>query len=271
MLELNELNICIVGANGRMGTMFCQAFKPHVKNVYALNLRPNHSELLPADIQRSVPEAHIVMLSVPADVLAQTVQAIAPYLKAGALLTDVTSVKMLPMQHMEEIYPGPVIGTHPLFGPMDVNIEKGILFSDGNLMENAVVLTRGANAGPKHLKYLEELFKHINCNTFIANAEEHDKAVATIQALNFLSSLAYFATAAALPNLQKYVTPSFKRRLLAAEKFLHEDAELFTTIARNSPPLKEVLQEYIATLSSLADLDQKTITDMLEQARQCYQ
>lgn len=270
MLELKELNICIVGANGRMGTMFCQAFKPHVKNIYELNLRPGQTELLPVDIEASVPKAHIVMLSIPANALQQTVRAITPHLKAGALLTDVTSVKMLPMQHMEEIYPGPVIGTHPLFGPQDVNIEKGILFSDGNLMENCVVLTRGANAGPKHLKYLEELFSSINCNTFMADAEEHDKAVATIQALNFISSLAYFATASALPDLKKYITPSFKRRLLAAEKFLHEDAELFTTIARNSPPLKDVLQEYIATLNSLAELDPNTIADLLRKARQCY-
>lgn len=270
MLELKELDICIVGANGRMGNMFCQAFKPHVKNIYELNLRPGHTELLPADIKASVPNAHIVMLSVPADALGQTVQAIAPHLKAGALLTDVTSVKMLPMQHMQEIYPGPVIGTHPLFGPQDVNIEKGVLLSDGNLMENCVVLTRGANAGPKHLRYLQELFSSINCSTFITDAEEHDKAVAVIQALNFISSLAYFATAAALPDFKKYITPSFKRRLLAAEKFLHEDADLFTTIARNSPPLKEALQEYIATLNSLAELDQNTITTLLQQAQKCY-
>ena len=35
----------------------------------------------------------------------------------GAILCDVCSVKVNPLAQMLEAYDGPVVGTHPLFGP----------------------------------------------------------------------------------------------------------------------------------------------------------
>lgn len=61
----------------------------------------------------------IVVLAVPVARLEHLCQQIAPHLRQGALVVDVGSVKLAPMQAMASHLPDHVqiLGTHPLFGP----------------------------------------------------------------------------------------------------------------------------------------------------------
>ena len=63
--------------------------------------------------------ADIVILSVPIDVTPRIIEEIAPKMKDGSLLMDVTSVKIEPSRLMEK-YAAPgveVLPCHPMFGP----------------------------------------------------------------------------------------------------------------------------------------------------------
>src|SRR4051812_20523648 len=61
----------------------------------------------------------VVVVAVPVVAMQEVFGAIAAHLAPGALVIDVGSVKMLPVQWMTELLPAHVdlVATHPLFGP----------------------------------------------------------------------------------------------------------------------------------------------------------
>ena len=79
---------------------------------------------------------------------------------------------------------------------------------------------------------------------FDSGAEEHDRAAAYVQGLNFITTVAYFAAQAAGGEVQKYLTPSFTRRLTAAEKLITQDAALFTALFEANPYSHEAVRNY---------------------------
>ena len=63
--------------------------------------------------------ADVVIIAIPIDITPKIIREIAPLMKEGSLLLDVTSVKMEPSKVMQE-YAAPgveVLPTHPMFGP----------------------------------------------------------------------------------------------------------------------------------------------------------
>ena len=79
---------------------------------------------------------------------------------------------------------------------------------------------------------------------FPSTAEEHDKAAAYVQGLNFVTTVAYLAAQAAGGEVRKYLTPSFERRLVAAEKLITKDAALFTALFEANPHSHEAVRNY---------------------------
>ena len=61
----------------------------------------------------------MVILSVPISTLRETLKRIASLLQPGTTVIDVCSVKVYPVEWMEELLPHTVslLGTHPMFGP----------------------------------------------------------------------------------------------------------------------------------------------------------
>lgn len=61
----------------------------------------------------------IVILAVPISCMQDTLKAAAPHLRPNALMVDVCSVKILPIQWMNDLLPTSVsiLATHPMFGP----------------------------------------------------------------------------------------------------------------------------------------------------------
>ena len=384
MISTKNLTVSLVGSNGRMGQMLTRLLAAKVKTVHPIDLRPGLRTLHDDDLKESIPASDMVLLAVPASNLETVLKSVCRFMRYDALLTDITSVKMLPMKLMEKYHNGPVVGTHPLFGPSigpvsnqtatpppgatsaDSTNAQGSPTTPASMPENSadnspsnstgnatipgnateqatpaapegdlpshnsaepapsaaaknqqqitittirdpdfvpetglenrfeqrkmtklnqqalqgesddefevknVAIVRGINAQDKDVELIKTLIFSTGYYAFETTAKEHDQAIAVIQALNFLSNLAYFTTASKLPNLDKYVTPSFKRRLRSAQKMLVEDAELFTGIARNIPQLHTAVKEYVEALQNAASLDQSSIDRMLKMARKYY-
>jgi prephenate dehydrogenase len=58
-------------------------------------------------------------------------------------------------------------------------------------------------------------------------------------------------------NIDKFLTPSFQRRLDSAHKMLTEDTDLFETISESNPHLQETVRQFTSFLNIAAggDLD----------------
>lgn len=279
MSDLTELKICIVGAQGRMAKLFKQYWDGKLGGIYELDLVPGTGRMNSAEIEQTVPDADVTLLSVPICNFEAALAAIAPCLRPDTVLSDVSSVKTLPMELMQKYHSGPVVGTHPLFGPESFhpavvsetggllhptdNQENRFLKEEFQDRKNSVAVVPAQNCPKRALDIICALFRSAGCDTFVTTAAEHDRAIATIQSLNFLSNLAYFATAAALPDLAEYITPSFRRRLSAGRTMLQEDAGLFTNIARHTPHLQEAVQAYTRNLAAAGRLDDNSLHSLL--------
>jgi prephenate dehydrogenase len=233
--------IAIVGASGQMGGLFLREFSVLGCSVTRLD-RPLTDEA----IGRALLDCDLLMLSVPVTAMEAVLARVTPHLKPPTILCDVGSVKVLPMKAMLESYAGPVVGTHPLFGPV---IPEGFT--------PRVAVVAGRERDEDAARRVADLMEACGYPCFHATAEEHDRAMAIVQGLNFTSTVAFLAAARDVDSIENYVTPSFRRRLDSARKMLTTDTELFETISEANPFLQESNRKFMSYLSLAAggDLD----------------
>ncbi|OIN98416.1 MAG: prephenate dehydrogenase [Desulfovibrionaceae bacterium CG1_02_65_16] len=250
--------IAIVGARGQMGALFVRAFHKagYVVSTLDRPYRPNGTdETIAAALCGPEGPADLALLCVPVTAMREVAQMLAPHMPAGAILCDVCSVKVNPLAQMLEAYDGPVVGTHPLFGPViPEGFEPRVAVTPGR--ETGEVSETGA-AGGAAVKAVSGVFARAGFAPFDSTAEEHDRAMAVVQGLNFITTVAYLAAARQTPGIENFRTPSFERRLEAARKMLTKDRELFQLIAEDNPFLQETVRQFTAYLDLAAggDLD----------------
>lgn len=231
----------IIGCRGRMGRMLLARGREA-----GLAMSGADQPLTPGSLEAALAGADLAVLCVPAAVFADVAAAVAGHLAPGAILADITSVKERPLRQMERLWPGAVVGTHPLFGP------KPAPEAD---LAVAVVAGRGAEA--RHLARVEGFFQALGCRTFRCSAATHDRAMAHIQNANFITNLAYFALLAGKEELLPFLTPSFARRKAAAAKMLTEDAELFSGLFEANAYSHEAVRQYrkMLNVAAAGDID----------------
>jgi prephenate dehydrogenase len=110
----------------------------------------------------------IVLICVPISKFEEVLKEIVPFLKAGAIVADVCSVKEEIVDIMEKLVPKECecIGTHPLFGPDSAQ--------DG-LTDMKIVL---CPIRINNLKNIEDFLKELGLTVVLADPEEHDKQMA---------------------------------------------------------------------------------------------
>lgn len=198
-----------------------------------------------------VAKSNLLLLCIPVTAFPSALHDVAKSLTPQTVLADVCSVKVKPMKAMMEAYDGPVVGTHPLFGPViPEDFEPRVAVAEG----------RDTNAAER----VASLFKACGFETFTTTADEHDKAMAAIQGLNYITTVAYLGMASRLPDAKKFVTPSFERRLTAARKMITSDADLFATIAEANPHMQETARNFMSYLSLAAGGDIDLLTSLAQ-------
>jgi prephenate dehydrogenase len=256
--------IALIGHLGRMGAMLARRWREAGHDVRGADRRAPRDRAAPAGTdgpaeRRALAEAvrgvHAVALCVPAAALPGLLANLGPLLAPEQLLFDITSVKILPMEQMEAAHRGPVVGTHPLFGPRP---------SPEDLR---VAVTPGSRAGEQDIRLVEGLYASFGCRVFRTTAEAHDRGAAFVQGLNFISSAAYFAALARRDDVLPFLTPSFRRRLEEARKLMTEDGEMFQGFASANPMTADAIRSFRLFLD-LAEGG--ALPDVLRHARWWY-
>ena len=262
---LNGLCLAILGAGGGMGRLFTRQARRAGAEVLPFNREPAKGCLPLASAADYLPQSQIILSCLPEAALTETLNRLGPDLRPDQIFADITSLKGPAMRIMAEAHPGPVVGTHPLFGPKAQfsGSQNGI----GAGLGSRVAIVPGARAMPEHIALVEGLFQGMGCRTFQCSAKEHDRAMAMMQGLNFLDQLAFLSIVSTVSRLDDFITPSFKRRLNAAQKFLHQDARLFITLARDNPYVQEMGE---ALLSELRQVLHGEAEDALVRARSVF-
>lgn len=125
----------------------------------------------------AVKDADLVILAVPVGVMGAVAKEIAPYLKVGATLSDVGSVKGSVIENVEPNVPKGVhfIPAHPLAGTEHSGPKSGFteLFDDRWCL---IVPTKDADATA--LATLKAFWEAVGSNVEVMDAEHHDLVLA---------------------------------------------------------------------------------------------
>ena len=242
-MSARRVDVVVIGSQGRMGAMLCRRWPDAGISVLGVERAPGPDGSLAfqvEDLRSAIPQGRVVLLCVPVTVLQETLDLIAPFMQRDQLLMDITSVKMLPMRWMQQVFNGPVIGTHPLFGP------------EPRPEDMRVALVKGRRARKEHQVLAERLFRVLGCADFWCSGKEHDKGVGFAQSLNFTLSAAYFCALARQEGIRPFLTPSFKRHLESARKHLTQDTAMFCEFSAANPCFPGVLRHYRRILADAA-------------------
>jgi len=221
--------VVIAGCHGRMGDMLIRHLEANGVETAGVDL-----PFTPENLCSACTGAKIAILCVPASAIKGVTAALAPYLPPDAILADIASVKVHPLRDMLVSWSGPVVGTHPLFGPSPDKEKAAVALVPGRKDEAADLI--------------EALLTTLGWHVFRTTAQEHDEAVAKIQELNFLAGIAYFGLLAEDQSLLPFLTPSFRRKFAAARRLLVDDGPLFTGLFTENPYSQPVLQRFRETL-----------------------
>lgn len=229
----DAFTVALIGCNGSMGAMLCERWQEAGVTVHGVDRRPgpNGPALVPDEVEKALAVSRVVVLATPAPSIPGVMAVLRPYLRPEQILADICSVKMLPLAWMREAFAGPIVGTHPLFGP------------DNGRENQRVALVRESGATEEHCALLASLFQAIGCETFETTAKEHDRACAVSQSLHFALNAAYFSVVSRQKNIAPYITPSFIRYQEAARKELTVNAPMFCEFTETNPMFSEVLGE----------------------------
>jgi prephenate dehydrogenase len=236
----------ILGGTGETGSWFARYFsqKGFEITLWGPSGRRDVAERLGMrfadDMMGEVKESDVVLVSVPIDKTVDVIRRIAPRMRPGSLLMDVTSLKAEPMRAMLAYAPAgvEVLGTHPMFGP-----------TMPGLRGQTIILTPAEGRCSRWLPVMKELFEADGARVEILPAEEHDQIMAVVQAL---THFAYIGIGAALQSLdfdmhrsRRFMSPVYEIMIDFVGRILDQNPDMYASIQKN-PAASRARQTFIA-------------------------
>ena len=179
-----EMNVGIIGGSDGLGKTLVYYFRDEF-DVFITGRDHNKGRNV-ADEFTNISD--ILVISVPIQYTCDVIREVAPFMKSGSVMVDVTSVKEGPSKTMAEVLPDNIeyIPTHPVFGPRTTRLDNQV-----------IVLTadRKGKWYPKVYDYLAGK----NMRIIETSAEKHDFMMSIVQVLTHFS---FISTASAIEKLR---------------------------------------------------------------------
>ena len=187
----------------------------------------------------------ILVISVPINLTSEVIREVAPFMKEGSLMVDVTSIKEEPSKTMAEALPDKVeyIPTHPIFGPRTTRLDNQI-----------IVLTP-----EKKGKWYDKVYRYLeskNMRIVETTAEKHDYMMSIVQVLTHFS---FISTASTIEKLkvdlnetEDYESPIYNLMI-----------DLIARIVSQNP----YLTYYIQSMNNNGDKIRNTFADAVTELR----
>jgi chorismate mutase/prephenate dehydrogenase len=241
-LDVEPRTVAIVGGRGGMGRCLARLFGDLGHAVIAADL---DTSVTPRD---AAAMADVVVISVPIAVTVPVIRELGPRVRPDALLMDVTSVKVEPMQAMLSLTPASVIGTHPLFGP-----------SVHSLQGQRVVLTPGR--GDAWRTWLHTMLHARGLEIVEATPEEHDRAMSVVQVLVHFSTEVIGRTLARLgvplEQTLRFTSPIYLMELLLTARHFAQSPALYGAIQMSNPATAAVTTAFVQAAEDLRAISKR--------------
>ena len=215
-----------------------------------------YADQVTGDIGEAVKDADLVVLAVPVLAMGEAAQAAAAFLKPGATVTDVGSVKGSVAEAMAKVLPGDVfvIPGHPIAGTEHSGPEAGL----AELFQNRwVILTpqpRGDAPYVEATGRLAEFWRALGANVEQMDVRHHDLVLAVTSHLPHLIAYNIVGTAADMEEVtqaevMKYSAGGFRdfTRIAASDPTMWRDV-----FVANREAVLEILGRFTEDLQALS-------------------
>ena len=245
------MNVGIIGGSDGLGKTlvyyFRDEFEVYISARDHLKGRKVAEELGVSYIESNAGIANIsdiLVISVPIHLTSEVIREVAPFMKEGSLMVDVTSVKEEPSRTMAEVLPETIeyIPTHPIFGPRTTTLDNQV-----------IVLT-----ADKKGKWYDKVYNYLaskNMRIIETTAEHHDFMMSIVQVLTHFS---FISTAYAIEKLsvdisqtEDYESPIYNLMIDMIARIVSQNPYLTYNIQsrnNNGPKIRNTLADAVVEL-----------------------
>lgn len=210
------------------------------------------ADVITPDLHQAVEGSDLVILATPVGVFAEIAETIGPVLKAGAIVTDVGSVKQSVIDGVTPFLPESVhlIPAHPIAGTEHSGPEAGFaeLFED-----RWCIITPPADTDLRMIEQITAFWEACGMRIELMDAKHHDLVLGITSHLPHLIAYTIVGTAADLEDdmkaeVIKYSASGFRgfTRIAASDPIMWRDVFL-----QNSEAVLDVLERFTDDLTAL--------------------
>lgn len=246
-----KMNVGIIGGSDGLGKTLVYYFRDEF-NVFITGYDNEKGNRVADELGVSYIESNaglanisdIVVIAVPIQYTSEVIREVAPFMKSGSVMLDVTSIKEEPTRTMAEALPETVeyIPTHPVFGPRTT------------LLDNQVIVLTADKKGKWYPKVYDYL-KSKNMRIIETTAENHDYMMSIVQVLTHFS---FISTASAIEKLnvnisetEDYESPIYNLMIDMIARIVSQNPYLTYNIqSKNSfgPKIRNALADSVIEL-----------------------
>jgi chorismate mutase/prephenate dehydrogenase len=235
-MNIEPRTIAIIGGRGGMGRCMANLFSDLG---HAVMIADVDTPLTPEEAART---ADVVVVSVPIDVTVEMIRKIGPLVRPDALLMDVTSVKIAPMEAMLQSSCASVAGTHPIFGP-----------SVHSLQGQRVAFVPGR--GDEWSRWLHTMLEARGLTVVDTDAASHDRVMSIVQVLTHYATEVMGSTMTALgvplAETLRFTSPVYLMELFMTARHFAQSPDLYASIQMSNPETERITGQFVATAERL--------------------
>ncbi|GAB6055745.1 prephenate dehydrogenase [Methanobacterium movens] len=210
------------------------------------------------DNKKAASQCRVVIIAVPIEHTEYVIREVAPSLKKGSLIMDVTSVKEMPSYLMQDLIKEGVdfLPTHPMFGPRIRSLEGQV-----------VVLTPLQKNG--WFKRVLDFLEDEKVRVLVTTPKKHDEMMSVVQVL---THFAYISIASTIEKLEvnvkesrKFASPIYNLMVDTISRIVAQNPYLAYSIQTQNQYANKARSAFIKTVKELEkDLDVKNQNKFVE-------
>lgn len=235
-----------------MGAWFAGYFSSKGFSIVLSDIRTDEVRAVASDTGAEVARTNsdavmgvdVALICVPIARVREVIVETAPYMKPGALLVEVSSIKACTMESLRKLADRGIkpLSIHPLFGP-----------SVGSLRGNTVAVVPVVN-GEVEAGLAKQLFEE--ADIVVSEQNEHDRAMAVILSLTHFMNLAFAKVLSKenLLSLKRLAGTTFTLQLAIAESVVGENPDLVKSILRENVFTRKYLECFMSEAEAISEL-----------------